>query len=140
LALATNAPLSDTALVRQPLQRLGLDGFFEAVFTARELGVSKPDPSFFRVALRDLGCAPGQAVMIGDGYENDVIGAKEAGLREVWFNPGASPGPLVHPLHDGEVRELAELPAAVETRGLPDVLECLALLAEQDVPSCAVRH
>lgn len=140
LVLATNAAESGAALVREALERVGLDAHFEAVVTARELGVRKPNPAFFQAVLRQLGCAPREAAMVGDGYRADVAGAKQVGLRAVWFNPAASPCPLTHPLHDAEVRKMSELPTALRDLHLPDVAECLALLADQDLPPHVVRH
>ena len=140
LVLATNAPASGAALVRQALARVGLEGYFQAVFTARELGVRKPEPAFFQAMLRELGCAPHDATMVGDEYPIDVVGAKEAGLRAVWFNPTAAPCPLVHPLHDAEIQTMSELPATLDNLHLPDVAECLALLAEQEVVPRVLEH
>lgn len=140
LILVTNASESGEALVRTALQRVGLERHFDAIFTARELGVRKPEPAFFQAVLRELGCAPHEAVMIGDDYQADMVGAKGAGLRAIWFNPTVSSCPLAHPLHDAEMRAMVELPSVLENLNLPDVVECLALLAEQGVPPRAVEH
>lgn len=114
LALATNAAESGAALVRAALRRVGVEEHFDAVFTARELGVCKPDPAFFQAMLRELGCAPHEAAMVGDDYHADVAGAKGAGLQAIWFNPMASPSPFAHPLYDAEVRAMVELPAVLD--------------------------
>jgi len=140
LALATNAAESGCDLVRAALQRIGLDAYFDCVFTAREMGASKPEPAFFRAVLGELGCAPHEAIMIGDNYRVDVVGAKEASMRAIWFNPTTSACPVVHPLHDGEARTMTELAATAQDRYMPDMTECLTLLAEQDVPPHTVRH
>ncbi|UCI05251.1 TIGR01458 family HAD-type hydrolase [Mesorhizobium sp. B1-1-8] len=42
--------------------------------------VGKPAPEFFRSALASMGCAPDEAVMVGDDAEADVAGALRAGL------------------------------------------------------------
>lgn len=120
LILATNAAESGEPLVRAALRRVGLERYFEAVLTAQELGVCKPDLAFFQALLREVGCVPLEAVMVGDDYQNDVTGAKRAGLWTVWFNPKASPCPLAHPVHDAEAKAMAELPAALEKLRLAD--------------------
>ena len=140
LILATNAAESDTVLVQQALARVGLERTFESVFTARDLGVRKPELAFFQAILRELGCAPREVAMVGDEYQVDVVGAKHAGLRAIWFNPTASPCPLVHPVHDAEVWAMVELPATLENLHLPDIAACLAIMAEQSVPPRTVRH
>lgn len=140
LAVATNAAASDAALVRAALARVGLSAFFDAVCTARDLGAEKPDPAFFHGVLTRLNCSPAEAAMVGDGYATDVVGAKQAGLWAIWFNPSGDPCPCVHPLHDAELRDMAALPAALSDLRLPDLNTCLELLAEHGVPAGVVRH
>jgi len=115
LALATNAAESGEALVRAALRRVGLEPYFDAVLTARELGARKPEPAFFQGVLGRLGCAPHEVTMIGDDYWTDVVGARQAGLRTVWFNPAGefapsddSEGP------DAVIRSWPELEAALQ--------------------------
>ncbi|KAJ3298726.1 Haloacid dehalogenase-like hydrolase domain-containing protein 2 [Borealophlyctis nickersoniae] len=43
--------------------------------------VGKPEPSFFRIALDDLGVTPDQAIMIGDDVRDDVGGAMALGMQ-----------------------------------------------------------
>ena len=114
LVLSTNAAASGAALVRAALRRVGVEEHFEGVFTAGELGARKPEPAFFQAALRELGCGPQEAVMVGDDYEVDVVGAKAVGLRAIWYNPTTCSCPLADPSHDAEVQTMAELPTAVE--------------------------
>ena len=54
--------------------------------TATVLG--KPSQMFFRLAVEALGCAPGEAVMVGDDAEADVGGALAAGLEGVLVRTG----------------------------------------------------
>ncbi|HAZ27218.1 TPA: hypothetical protein DCY67_01185 [Candidatus Acetothermia bacterium] len=140
LAVATNARLSDESHVRKALARAELDRYFALVVTARDLGVAKPDPAFFRSALDRLGFAPGEAVMIGDSYEVDIVGAKAAGLRAIWFNPAGVRCPTVHPGHDAEIQAIDEIPAVLERRWLPDIAVALKILRTHEVPPNIVRH
>ena len=43
--------------------------------------------SIFDMVLGKLAVAPDEALYVGDSFEKDVIGAGNAGLRPVWFNP-----------------------------------------------------
>jgi putative hydrolase of the HAD superfamily len=113
LVVATNAADSGADLVLAALARVGLDGFFAAVFSSCEVGADKPSRLFFDTMVKRLACAAGEVVMVGDNYANDVIGARAAGLRAVWFNPAGAPCPVAAARHDAEVRALAELPAAI---------------------------
>lgn len=112
LALATNASDSGAAQVRAALARVGLERYFAVVLTARELHASKPDPGFFEAVLAICGCLPHQAVMIGDSFRTDVVGAKHASLWAVWYNPQRIPAPPEVPIRaDVELQSWSELEA-----------------------------
>ena len=68
------------------LVTIGLDHLFHATIAAHSHGASKPDPAFFHLACRELGCAPDEVVHLGDDIELDVRGARGAGLHAVWLN------------------------------------------------------
>jgi putative hydrolase of the HAD superfamily len=75
------------------LRHCGLEPFVDTLVVSVEAGRSKPDPEIFALALERLGCAAADAVMVGDSWAADVIGAHAAGIRAVWFNPRAKPAP-----------------------------------------------
>ena len=72
---------------RDKLRVCGLDGFIDVLVVSEEAGVSKPDPAIFGLALERLGCAAGDAVMIGDSWPADIAGARASGIRAIWLNP-----------------------------------------------------
>lgn len=116
LVLASNASASGETLARAALARIGLEGFFDHVLTARELGVCKPDPVFFDAILTECDCVPHQAVMVGDAFHTDVVGAKYAGLWAVWLNPSeASPPTEFNVREDVCIGSMTALPAAIQT-------------------------
>ena len=112
--VASNTDLSDGPLLLAALDRVGLAGLVDGAFASLELGVAKPEAPFFDSVLDTLGLLPHQAVMVGDSYENDVAGAKRVGLWTVWYNPGGGACPAREPLHDVEIADLRELPAAID--------------------------
>jgi putative hydrolase of the HAD superfamily len=71
----------------------GLREHVDALVVSEEVGIAKPDPRIFRVALDRLGAPADDAVMIGDSWSADVAGALAAGIRPVWFNPLRRPCP-----------------------------------------------
>lgn len=71
----------------------GLDAWVDVLVISEEVGVIKPDPAIFEIALERLGCGPGQTVMVGDSWEIDIMGARKAGIAPVWFNRFGSPCP-----------------------------------------------
>lgn len=81
--VASNAGDSDAYLMGLALERAGLRKYFQRLFTSRELGTGKPNPEFFRAAALRLGIEPGECVMIGNSYEQDIAPAKAAGLQTV---------------------------------------------------------
>jgi putative hydrolase of the HAD superfamily len=59
----------------------------ECVIDSGEVGVSKPDPRIFRLALDAMGLEPADAWYIGDMPGIDVVGARTAGLHPVVMDP-----------------------------------------------------
>ena len=74
--------------VRAILERRGLLPSLEFVLDSSAIGVEKPDPRIFRMALERSGLAPDEAVYIGDIYSIDVVGARAAGMQAVLLDPG----------------------------------------------------
>ena len=73
---------------RERLEQYGLLSYIDLVVASAEEGVSKPDPQIFRIALDRAGCTPGEAVMIGDRIDNDIVPAKLLGMHTVWIRQG----------------------------------------------------
>ena len=85
---------------------LGIVPLVNAVVISEAVGVHKPDPRIFEIALARLGCGAERAVMVGDSWASDIEGALDAGLSAVWFNPGG------HPCPDARVPVLTSLAPA----------------------------
>ena len=77
----------------EKLATFGFTPFVHCLVTSEEVGVAKPDPRIFRVALERLECDPYEAVMIGDAWVQDIVGATGVGIRSLWFNRNALPHP-----------------------------------------------
>ncbi len=61
--------------------------YFDQVITSEHSGCLKPDPRMFAHALQAAGAAAAESLMIGDNLECDVLGAHNAGIDQVYFNP-----------------------------------------------------
>ena len=72
---------------REKLVFCELAPLVDTVVVSGDEGISKPDPRIFAIALDRLGVAREEAVMFGDSWAADIIGAARAGIRPVWFNP-----------------------------------------------------
>ena len=71
---------------RAKIERFGLDRVFDVIAIEGEVGAGKPDPRHFGHALDALGVRPAAALMAGDNYACDVLGALELGLHAVWID------------------------------------------------------
>lgn len=69
------------------MEHSGLNPYFDNVITSEFIGVRKPDPKAFLSSAKHVGAHVEAAFMIGDNLIADVLGAKEAGMNEVYFNP-----------------------------------------------------
>jgi YjjG family noncanonical pyrimidine nucleotidase len=91
------------------LRTSGLAPYFREVITAQRAEASKPAPAIYTYALRAASCTGTDCVMIGDNWENDVLGAQRAGLAAIWYNPERSEVPDAGCHHVATLRELTEL-------------------------------
>lgn len=90
VAIVTNNLLEEQ---QDKLQYCALAPFVDVLIASEDVGVSKPDPAIFHIALERAGVRAEDAVMVGDSWANDVAGAAGAGIRAVWFNPDRKPIP-----------------------------------------------
>ena len=65
----------------QVLGRCGLREALDGVVTSAQTGARKPDPAIFDAALRLAGCDADEALHVGDTPEEDLAGARAAGVR-----------------------------------------------------------
>ncbi|WP_323710859.1 HAD family hydrolase [Mammaliicoccus lentus] len=56
------------------------------IIVSADIGISKPDLDIFKYAEKKVGITPESTYYIGDSYANDVVGAKKAGWKVIWYN------------------------------------------------------
>jgi HAD superfamily hydrolase (TIGR01509 family) len=76
------------------LEEAGLLRYLSFVIDSAEVGVEKPDPRIFEVALARCGASPRRTLHIGDLYHADVAGARGAGLHALLLDPYGDWPPL----------------------------------------------
>jgi len=86
IVLATSASISDESQIRGALARGGLDGYFSRIYCFKNTHLPKGE-AFYRHILSDLGIPASDALMVGDGFEKDILAANAVGIFAVWFNP-----------------------------------------------------
>ena len=69
------------------IERSGLKPFFEHIIISEEVGTQKPDKAIFELAMNRAATHADECIMIGDNYNTDIVGAQNAGMDQVFFNP-----------------------------------------------------
>ena len=108
IVILTNGitPIQKSRIARSPVRN-----WISRMVISQEVGVSKPDPRIFEIAM---GNTPREKVlMIGDGLQSDIRGANNAGVDVCWFNPLKKP--LPNDLHtEYEIHDIRDcLPIAL---------------------------
>ncbi len=86
MGVVSNSSFAGCTLERE-LERQRIRRYFRFVISSADYGVRKPDPLIFEVALRRLGFDAGRVWFAGDNVGYDIIGARQAGIFPVAFNP-----------------------------------------------------
>jgi HAD superfamily hydrolase (TIGR01549 family) len=68
------------------LQCCGLTSLIDSMTVSEEAGFAKPDARIFQIALKRLQSLPHETIMIGDSWENDILGARAIGMAAIWYN------------------------------------------------------
>lgn len=79
---------NQVAGTKDRLDNWGIGKYFDVVVASTEAECAKPDLKIFNLALEQAGCKPNEAVMIGDRLDNDVVPAKQLGMKTVWVRQG----------------------------------------------------
>ncbi|MCO5176159.1 MAG: HAD family hydrolase [Thermomicrobiales bacterium] len=82
VGIITNGP---TTIQRAKIDMFHLTAHFPVIVVSEEVGVWKPDPRIFAIALERSGHRPEDAIYVGDSIEHDIPGAHAAGMRSVWM-------------------------------------------------------
>lgn len=94
------------------LEAWGIRKFFRMIVSSAEAGCAKPDRAIFELALKTAGCKAEESAMVGDRLDNDMMPAKEIGMKTVWIRTGLSkvlPLKFGRGICDVQVESLTEL-------------------------------
>jgi putative hydrolase of the HAD superfamily len=106
LALVTNGA---ARLQRAKLAQTGIADHFDVIVDSETVGVGKPSPEMFTVALQKLGLTPGDAAMVGNDLRRDVAGARAAGVQPIWVHRPADGWVEGDPGDAEQIADLREL-------------------------------
>jgi putative hydrolase of the HAD superfamily len=84
----------------------------DAALGSGAFGRTKPHPTIFRAVLERLGVDPEDAAMVGDSLEDDIEGARAAGIQRAFLLDREDR----HPEAENRLPDLFALPAALGIR------------------------
>jgi len=107
------------------LNYLGILSRFTCVVSSAKTGIRKPDSRIFKSCLSSMGTRYAtESMFVGDSLENDVEGARSAGMRTVLIVDDVTPGDREQTRKevrapDFSIRDLAEIPGIVSSHSRP---------------------
>jgi putative hydrolase of the HAD superfamily len=111
LGLISNTGRTPGSVLRTIMKDMGILEFFDVATFSNEILVRKPAEGAFRSTLDRLKVVPRAAVHVGDDVENDVAGAKRAGMKTVQV---ALRSEKRYPAADGYATALDKLAETIE--------------------------
>ncbi|BCP62300.1 HAD family hydrolase [Streptococcus parasuis] len=93
------------------IRTMGLFDWFEPenILISGQIGITKPNPAIFHLMEERLGMSGEDVYYLGDSFENDVVGAKAANWKAIWFNHRKRPLPSSSVSADFIISEWEEL-------------------------------
>lgn len=116
LCVVSDAIVSPGPALRMLLERYRLSRYFHGFAFSDEVGRSKPHPSMFESAARQLDVAVAEMVHVGDREHNDIAGPQALGMKAVLFTAK----------RDADKAGTAADAMCERARNLPQVIDALA--------------
>ncbi len=79
------------------LYNSGLAPYFERMILSEDANIQKPHKEIFDFALKNTNSRRGETLMIGDSWDADIMGAYNAKMDQMWFNPEKLPSKNISP-------------------------------------------
>jgi putative hydrolase of the HAD superfamily len=111
LAVVSDA---QTVYALPELRAVGLCEYFDPIIISGDYGYRKPDPRLFQKALDALEVHPSQAIFVGNDRFRDVFGAKQLGMKTVWFCNSQDSGRSEAAVPDYIIYDFAQVSAAID--------------------------
>ena len=83
LGMISNA--GDAADVQTLIDTASLRPYFDQILISAAIGIRKPHPRIFELALDFFQVRPSESVMVGDTLGADILGANHIGMRSIWI-------------------------------------------------------
>jgi len=108
VVIATNPIFPETA-IRQRMEWAGISDFpFKLVTSYEGMHAAKPTYRYYREILAHIGRIPGECIMVGDDWDNDIVPAMKCGLRVFWVNAATDSLKVLDPSARGSLAEFKD--------------------------------
>ncbi|WP_445734440.1 YjjG family noncanonical pyrimidine nucleotidase [Mariniflexile sp.] len=87
------------------LLKSNIHHYFKTITNGEDIGVKKPHPEIFHHAIKKANTSTNKSIMIGDGYEADILGALNVGMQVIYFDTNN----MDIDTHVNQITELIEL-------------------------------
>ncbi|HEM3456630.1 HAD family hydrolase [Streptococcus suis] len=114
MGIITNGPYRHQL---RKIRTMGLVNWFELehVLISGQVGITKPNPAIFQLMEERLGMSGEDICYLGDSFENDVVGAKAANWKAIWFNRRKRVEPIAPYQADKVVTDWDELVEVIQS-------------------------
>jgi 2-haloacid dehalogenase len=100
------------AMLQAAVENAGLGALLDFVLSVEEVGVYKPHPKVYQLAVDRLGLRP-EAILFLSSNAWDAYAASAFGMRTIWCNRYGQARERLPGAPDREIRSLADLPGLV---------------------------
>jgi 2-haloacid dehalogenase len=100
------------AMLQSAVEHAGIANLLDLVLSVEEVGVYKPDPRVYQLAVDRLASPPERLLFLSSNAW-DAHAASAFGMRVVWCNRYGQPREHLPGMPDREIGTLAELPALI---------------------------
>ncbi len=94
---------------RRRIERAGIGRYFKDILISAEVGLAKPDPAIFALAIAKLPCGIEEILCVGDSPSSDIRGGQAAGLDTCWYAPNGGEYPEEEPQPLYRISDLRQL-------------------------------
>jgi FMN phosphatase YigB (HAD superfamily) len=96
--------------------KFGYSPYLQTIIDSAVVGVRKPDPAIFNLALKTLDVPASETAFVGDSFERDIVPAKALGFQTFWLIGDQRLTPPAPGQADVVLLSLEDLPAQVASR------------------------
>jgi len=99
-------------MLKAGVENAGIGAMLDGVWSVEDVGIFKPDPRVYQIAVDRLGVTPKQ-ISFQSSNAWDAVGAATFGMRVAWINRFGQRRERLTADADAELKTLAELPAVL---------------------------